>query len=63
MADEAPQEPRPKVVLPVPLSEPVGAGDVVRKVTDALGIRHCSKCEQRRRRLNRAFGFGRRKSR
>lgn len=66
MAEEAPEPPEedvPKVVLPAPLSEPVGAGDVVRKVTSALGFRHCSKCEKRRRRLNRALGFGRRKAR
>ena len=60
VSDQTPQE-APRFVLPVPLSEPVGAGDVVKKVTEALGIRPCSKCEQRRRRLNRALAFGRRK--
>jgi len=59
--ESEPENPPPKVMLPLPLSEPVGAGDLVKKVTDALGIRPCSKCEQRRRRMNRAFAFGRRK--
>ena len=51
------------VVVPLPLEGPVGAGDVVKKVTEALGIRTCSKCEERRRWMNRALSFGRRRRR
>lgn len=55
--------PRPKVVVPLPIKGQLGAGDLVKKVTTALGIRSCSGCEQRRRRLNRALVFGRRRAR
>jgi hypothetical protein len=58
---QEPQRPRPKVIVPLPVKGQIGAGDVVQKVTEALGIRTCSKCEQRRRRMNRAIAFGRRR--
>jgi len=49
---------RAKLRVTVPgLKEPVGAGDVVRKVTSALGIKHCSECERRQAALNRLFSF------
>lgn len=47
-----------KVVIPVPLDKQVGAGDLVKKVADALKIPHCGRCAERRRRLNRALAFG-----
>jgi hypothetical protein len=58
---QEPQRARPKVIVPLPVKGQIGAGDVVKKVTEALGIRTCSKCEQRRRRMNRAIAFGRRR--
>jgi hypothetical protein len=54
---------RPKVVVPFPIKDQIGAGDLVKKVTTALGIRSCSGCEQRRRRMNRMLAFGRRRGR
>lgn len=35
----------------------VGLGDVIHKVTDALGIEHCDECEKRRQRYNRWLRF------
>jgi len=65
VADEGdePEKAPPKVVVPFPLEGTVGAGDVVRRVTSALGVSTCSACEQRRRRMNRWVGFGRRRRR
>lgn len=51
---------KPKVVVPLPIKGQVGAGDVVKKVTTALGIKPCTPCEERRKRLNKALAFGRR---
>jgi hypothetical protein len=52
---------KPKAVIPVPLKQQVGAGDVVKKITSALGIPTCGPCEARRRRLNQLVAFGRRR--
>jgi hypothetical protein len=35
------------------LKKGLGAGDVVKKVTESLGIESCDECEKRRLRLNR----------
>lgn len=51
---------KPKIVIPIPVKKPIGAGDVVKKVTRALRIPSCQPCEARRRRLNKWVGFGRR---
>ncbi len=34
------------------LKEPIGAGDVIAGVTQALGITPCTPCEERRKKLN-----------
>lgn len=39
------------------LKKSIGAGDVVRKATEALGIEHCSDCDRRKARLNRFLRF------
>lgn len=39
------------------LKKSIGAGDVVRKATEALGIEHCSDCDRRKERLNRWLRF------
>lgn len=39
------------------LREQIGAGDAVKAMTQAVGIRSCTPCEERRRRLNQAFVF------
>lgn len=45
---------------PMKRTEPIqGAGDVVKKVTEFLGIPTCDDCEKRRQALNRAFPFTR----
>jgi hypothetical protein len=46
-----------KVVVPIPIRQ-IGAGDVVKKVTTAFGMRTCGLCEQRRRWLNSKLVFG-----
>lgn len=38
-----------------------GLGDAVSRVTHALGFHECNKCEERRRKLNAAVPFRRRK--
>lgn len=44
--------------LKVPgLKKSVGAGDVVRKMTETLGIEHCSDCDRRKDRMNRFLRF------
>ena len=34
-----------------------GLGDVVKKVTSALGIPHCERCDKTRKKLNKLFPF------
>ena len=34
-----------------------GLGDVIRAVTEAVGIKPCDDCEERRKKLNRMFSF------
>jgi hypothetical protein len=44
------------IEIPVPgLRKEIGAGDVIAKVTAALGIKPCSPCQKRRERLNQAL--------
>ena len=47
-----------KLRLKIPgLKKGFGAGDVVHKITDALGMEHCSECEKRKARMNRFLRF------
>lgn len=39
------------------LKKSIGAGDVVRKITEALGMEHCAECEERKKRLNQLLRF------
>jgi hypothetical protein len=56
--DEQLAEMKSRLRLRVPgLKQSIGAGDVVRKVTEALGIEHCSDCDERQERMNRALRF------
>jgi hypothetical protein len=51
-------EPRHRVRLPrFVVEEPVGLGDVVKRVTSAVGIAPCSGCRERAARMNRWVGF------
>jgi len=52
------EEVKARLRLKIPgLKKSIGAGDVVRKATEALGIEHCSECDERRERLNRFLRF------
>lgn len=49
---------RGPVQLRVPfLSRPVAAGDAVKNMTQAVGIKPCSPCERRRQAMNRRLQF------
>jgi hypothetical protein len=48
-----------RLVVPLPLREPVGLGDAVHRLTQALGVPECGGCAQRRAALNRAAVVGR----
>ena len=44
--------------IPVPgLKTEIGAGDVIAKVTTAIGIKPCTPCQKRREQLNQALKF------
>lgn len=52
----------PAVQIPIPgMRQGVGFGDLVAKMTNALGIRQCAPCKRRQELLNRYLGFGPRK--
>lgn len=54
-----PQRPGRPIVIPIPgLHREVGAGDVVKEITQAAGVKPCTPCEQRRRALNARVQFG-----
>ena len=38
-------------------SEIEGLGDIIERLTNAVGIPKCGKCEERRKRLNAKFSF------
>lgn len=37
-----------------------GLGDIIKRLTSAVGVKPCSKCEERRKKLNVLFPFGKR---
>jgi hypothetical protein len=46
------------ISVPIPrLKRDVGLGDAVKKITAAVGIRHCGGCSRRAAALNRAVTF------
>lgn len=49
---------RARVSVPLPIPIQIGAGDVIAKVTKALGLKECEGCAKRRAALNRALSFG-----
>ncbi len=49
-----------QVRIPSPFSREVGLGDVVKRMTSAVGIKPCGGCAGRATRLNRRIVFGRR---
>lgn len=56
--DEHLEAVKARLRLRVPgLKKSIGAGDVVRKATEALGIEHCSDCDERKERMNRWLRF------
>jgi hypothetical protein len=48
---------RLRVPIPVKFPRPVGLGDVVKRVTTAVGIKPCSGCQRRAQALNRLVQF------
>ena len=54
-AGEDETAPRREVRLPIPgiAREGIGVGDLVKRMTDAIGLKACRGCERRRRLLNR----------
>lgn len=56
--EKALDEVKARLRLRVPgLKKSIGAGDVVRKATEAMGIEHCSDCAKRQARMNRWLRF------
>jgi hypothetical protein len=56
--EKALDEVKARLRLRVPgLKKSIGAGDVVRKATEALGIEHCPDCDRRKERMNRWLRF------
>jgi len=56
--EKALDEVKSRLRLRVPgLKQSIGAGDVVRKATEALGIEHCADCDKRQERMNRWLRF------
>lgn len=56
--DEQLDEVKARLSLRIPgLKQGIGAGDVVRKATEALGIEHCNGCDERQKRMNRFLRF------
>ncbi len=49
-----------QVRIPSPVSRDVGLGDVIKRMTSAVGIRPCGGCGRRAASLNRRFVFSRR---
>jgi hypothetical protein len=43
------------MTIKAPIREPVGAGDIVHRLTAALGIPHCPACQRRKEKLNQAL--------
>lgn len=52
------QDPR---YIPVPIKEPIGLGDAIARVTQALRIKQCEPCKRRQEWLNQRFMLGRRR--
>lgn len=60
--EEAQKSFRPKkkprrIRLPLPFKQDVGLGDLIKKMTTAVGIKPCSGCEERAKKLNNMFVF------
>lgn len=57
---EEPQSPPHRVRLPgFLIEEEIGMGDVIKRVTYALGVKPCGGCEKRAAALNRWMHFSR----
>jgi hypothetical protein len=56
MLIETQNNPRRQVQVPF-LRQPLMLGDAVRTVTQAVGLPHCSPCEERRLRFNQMLEF------
>ena len=52
-----PKQVEPVIRIPAPVKSATGLGDVVKRVTGAVGIDPCRGCRQRAAALNRWVGF------
>ena len=55
--NEQNDESEPRQVRVPFLNRPVGAGDVVKQATSALGVKPCTPCEERRKKMNQRLQF------
>lgn len=47
----------PLIQIPFPVRRPVAAGDLVKQLTERLGIPQCGPCKKRQENLNRLLQF------
>ena len=47
----------PRFRIPVPITADIGLGDIVKRVTSAVGLPPCDGCGQRAAAMNRLVGF------
>lgn len=52
-----PQQAQPRQVRVPFIRQPIGGGDVIARMTKAVGIKPCPPCERRRQWLNRLLRF------
>lgn len=55
------RDPNTPVQIPIPGMQQVGLGDVIARMTKALGIRQCEPCKRRQAWLNARVQLGRRR--
>ena len=53
----------PRFRIPVPITADIGLGDIVKRVTSAVGLPPCDGCGQRAAAMNRLVGFSGRRRR
>ncbi|MCG8460240.1 MAG: hypothetical protein MI919_28490 [Holophagales bacterium] len=57
-----PEQSEPVIRIPIPLDRRVGLGEVVKAVTEKVGIEACQGCRRRAATLDRWVAFGPRES-
>lgn len=54
---KVPKQVEPVIRIAAPVKSPAGLGDVIKRVTGAVGIDPCKGCQRRAAALNRWIGF------